>query len=217
MNATTQEHWQSVYQNKSATQTSWHCVHLDESLRYIDALDLARDAQIIDLGAGRSNLLDDLHHRGFTELHALDVSAAALDEIATRLQSIGATPSFTVADVREASFAPETFDLWHDRAVFHFLTDPMDQARYRQMVSNAIKTNGHLLLATFAEEGPERCSGLPVTRYSADALQSFFQPCFELKSHSRDLHHTPFGTTQMFTYVLLQRTDSSKFQNDGDA
>lgn len=199
------EHWESVYTAKPENQTSWFRPHLDESLRLIDGLGLSFATPIIDIGGGRSTLVDDLVARGFTDLTVLDMSQAALDEAAHRLGSVGERVRWQVADITRVELAPAHYGLWHDRAVFHFLTEPADRARYVATAALALQAGGHAIVATFAEDGPERCSGLPVCRYDAARLASEFGPDFERIADTRECHPTPFGNEQPFTYVLLRR------------
>ena len=199
------EHWESVYATKPEDQTSWFRPHLDESLRLIDGLDLPSATPIIDIGGGRSTLVDDLLSREFTDVTVLDLSQAALDETARRLGAIGKEVNCLSADITRIELPHAHYGLWHDRAVFHFLTEPADRARYVANVAHSIKPGGHAIVATFAEDGPERCSGLPVRRYDAAMLASEFEPAFERIADSRERHPTPFGSEQPFTYVLLRR------------
>ena len=206
--STANGHWQQVYAAKAETQTSWFRPHLDESLRLIDALRLPAEAPVIDVGAGRSTLVDDLLGRGFIDVTALDLSHAALAQSQARLGNAARKVRWIEADVLEAQLPPARFDLWHDRAVFHFLTEAADRARYVALCARALRVGGFALIATFAPDGPEKCSGLPVCRYDAAALAAEFAPGFEALADSRELHRTPFDTTQSFTYLLLRRTGS---------
>jgi len=201
-------HWQTVYGSKGEAQTSWFRPHLDESLRLLDGLALRTDAAIIDVGAGRSTLVDDLLARGFRSITALDISTEALAQSRQRLGESAAIVRWLAADVLEAELPRAAYDLWHDRAVFHFLTAAQDQARYAALAARSVRPGGHLLLATFAPTGPEKCSGLPVCRYDATTLASRFAPAFVPVAEARESHRTPFRTVQAFTYLLLRRTDT---------
>jgi SAM-dependent methyltransferase len=203
--STTPNHWQQVYGSKAEAQTSWFRPHLDESLRLIDALRLPADAPVIDVGAGRSTLVDDLLERGFIDVTALDLSDAALAQSQARLGNASRKVRWIAGDILDAQLPPARFDLWHDRAVFHFLTEAADRARYVALCARSLRVGGFALIATFAADGPEKCSGLPVCRYDADALAAEFGPAFERLTDSRESHRTPFDTTQNFTYVLLRR------------
>ena len=204
-----QDHWQAVYQTKSERQTSWFRPHLDESLRLIDGLGLAADAPIIDVGAGRSTLVDDLQARGFSDLTVLDVSAAALASAAERLGASADAVHWIASDVLAAELPANHYQLWHDRAVFHFLTDAADQARYVALAQRSVRAGGFLVLSTFASDGPEKCSGLPICRYDAEALAARFAAGFVVVAASRETHRTPFDTDQRFTYVVLRRLPST--------
>lgn len=199
------EHWQSVYREKSAAQTSWFRAHLDASLRLIDGLRLDLGAALIDVGAGRSTLVDDLLARGFNDLTLLDIAEPALAESRTRLGDDAARVRWVVADVLDAPLPDSHFDVWHDRAVFHFLTEPAQRARYLRQLLRALRPGGHAVVATFAEDGPQRCSALPVCRYDIASLAAQFAPHFERCNGTRDEHRTPWGAVQPFTYVLLRR------------
>ncbi len=198
-------HWDAVYSEKQAGQTSWFRPHLDESLRLIDALDLPRNQPVLDVGGGRSTLVDDLLARGIADVSVLDVSAVAMAEAQQRLGEQAHPVHWIVGDITDVVLPAAHYALWHDRAVFHFLDHADDRARYVAMASRAVLPGGHLVIGTFAADGPERCSDLPVTRYDAASLAGAFEASFNLISHSRDVHHTPSGKEQAFTYVVLQR------------
>jgi SAM-dependent methyltransferase len=199
------EHWQTVYRTKPEQQTSWFSPHLDESLRLIDGLELARDMPVIDVGAGRSTLVDDLLGRGFSDISVLDVSDAALQLAKERVGDAAGSIHWIASDVLDADLPTAHYGLWHDRAVFHFLVDPEDQARYVALAARCVREGGFLVLATFAPDGPEKCSGLPVRRYDADSLAACFGDGFTRVANSHEIHHTPFATEQSFTYLMLRR------------
>ena len=201
-------HWQTVYGSKGEAKTSWFRPHLDQSLRLLDGLALPVGAAIIDVGAGRSTLVDDLLARGFRAITALDISSEALAQSRQRLGEAAERVRWVAADVLEAELPPAAYDLWHDRAVFHFLTAAQDQAGYATRAARSVRPGGHLLLATFAPDGPEKCSGLPVCRYDTTTLASRFSPAFTPVASARESHRTPFATTQSFTYLLLRRNDN---------
>lgn len=200
-----EDHWQAVYQDKSEQQTSWYRPHLDASLRWIDSLDLPHDAPVIDVGGGRSTLVDDLLDRGFADITVLDLSEAALAQSRARLGDQAASVHWLPGDITDVELPEATYGLWHDRAVFHFLVERDAQQRYVDRATRAVREGGYMVLATFAADGPERCSGLPVARYDADALAARFAPQFERVDAGRDVHRTPFDTEQPFTYLLLRR------------
>jgi SAM-dependent methyltransferase len=205
MSSLRQAHWETVHREKGEAQTSWFRPHLDESLRLIDALDLPRDAAVLDVGGGRATLVDDLLARGFNDVSVLDLSTVALAEARQRLGAQAARVHWIAGDISEIALPLAQVALWHDRAVFHFLTEPAGQARYVAAATHAVRPGGFVVIGTFAEDGPERCSGLPVSRYSAATLTACFAPTFEKISDSRDVHRTPSGHEQAFTYVVLRR------------
>ena len=194
------EHWNRVHGKLKPGETSWHQTHLALSLKLIEQLNLPRSAAIVDVGAGSSTLVDDLLARGFSDLTVLDCSSTALDVTRSRLLDQGTQIDWLVADVTATDLPRSRFDLWHDRAVFHFLTKPSDRAAYRRSLERALRPDGHLIVATFAPTAPERCSGLPVVRYDADSLQREFAPAFRLVATHEEAHRTPSGKLQEFIY-----------------
>jgi ubiquinone/menaquinone biosynthesis C-methylase UbiE len=202
------EHWEKVYTTKATDAVSWFQPHADLSLGLIEATGVSHDAAIIDVGGGASTLVDDLLANGYTDLSVLDLSAAALAAAQKRLGSRAAKVQWIEADVTKADLPAKRFDVWHDRAVFHFLTSAEDRAAYVQTVFRAVKPGGHVIVATFAEDGPNQCSGLPVMRYRADELHAEFGEAFSLLSHRKEAHHTPSGTVQQFVYCYCRRIGS---------
>jgi len=202
---TNRDHWQSVYQTKGEQQTSWYRPHLDESLRLIDQLDIDRSLPVVDIGGGRSTLVDDLLARGYTDLTVLDLSPEALDESRARLGERAGLVTWLASDVTQAALPTAHYALWHDRAAFHFLTDASERERYVATAAGCVRPGGFVVVATFALDGPEKCSGLPVCRHDARSLGAAFSESFELIDDSRERHATPFGTEQSFTYVVLRR------------
>ncbi len=194
------QHWETVYQTKAATAVSWYRPHLDISLDLIAEAVPDRDAAIIDIGGGEATLVDDLLARGYRQLSVLDISQAAIDVAKQRLGTQAAQITWLAADVLQASLPEQHFDLWHDRALFHFLTTAEQRAAYVHQLTRTLKLGGHVVIATFSPQGPERCSGLEVVRYDAASLQQALGSRFELIDSLPELHHTPFGTTQSFTY-----------------
>jgi SAM-dependent methyltransferase len=195
-------HWDNVYRTRDESSLSWHEAVPSASLAAIEA-HASIDAAIVDVGAGTSHLVDSLLEHGFTDVTALDVSALALTIVEARLGDTTGRVTLVCSDVLDWS-PPRTFDVWHDRAVFHFLTDADDRARYAQVVSNALPPGGLLIMATFADDAPDHCSGLPVRRYRADELAAQF-PAFDVLAASRVEHTTPAGAIQPFTFVTLAR------------
>lgn len=200
-------HWQQVYTSKATDAVSWYRPHLDRSLAFIDALGLDAGAPILDVGAGASTLVDDLLGRGFRDLTVNDIADAALAHTRARLAARLAEQrlQYRVGDITTLELPQAHYALWHDRAVFHFLADAAQRDAYVAQAARAVRGGGHLLVATFAPDGPERCSGLPVQRYDADTLAAVFAPHFTRIDDAREQHPTPFGTLQSFQYVLLRR------------
>ena len=213
MTAAAREHWQGVYRAKAETETSWFRPRLDESLRLIAAHAPDRTGPLIDVGGGRSTLVDDLLGLRYTDLTVLDVSGDALEQSRARLAASGdagapANLRWIESDILGADLPRAHYALWHDRAVFHFLVDGSEQAAYVALAARSLRPGGVAIIATFAPDGPERCSGLPVQRYDADALASRFGAAFEPLASARELHTTPGGNTQSFTYVALRRVET---------
>lgn len=198
-------HWESVYTHKAADAVSWFQPHADSSLALIRQTGIALDAAIIDVGGGASTLVDDLLAARYSDLTVLDISAAALELARHRLGDVASAVHWLEADITQVEFSKHRFDLWHDRAVFHFLTDAADRACYLKAVGHAVKPGGFVIVGTFAEDGPEQCSGLPVRRYSADSLHDEFGVEFELLGQAKEDHHTPFGTVQKFLYCYCRK------------
>ena len=202
-------HWQQVYDTKAEDQTSWFRPHLDLSLQLVDGLGLAPFAPIIDVGAGRSTLVDDLIARGYRDLSVLDLSQSALEQAHARLGRIGDGVHWIAGDVLAVDLPASHFSLWHDRALFHFLVEEDARRRYVARVHETLRPGGFAIVSTFASDGPERCSGLPVRRYDADGLAEVFGNGFERISDHRELHRTPFDSVQPFTTLLLRRSDAA--------
>ncbi len=202
------DHWEKVYSTKPTNAVSWFQPHADLSFDIIKASGVAPDAAIIDVGGGASVLVDDLLDHGYSNLTVLDLSAAALAAAQKRLGSRASRVQWIEADITKANLPARQFDVWHDRAVFHFLTNPEDRAAYVRVVFNSVKPGGHVIVATFAEDGPAQCSGLPVMRYSADELHAQFGESFALLNHQKETHHTPSGTEQQFVYCYCRRINS---------
>jgi len=197
-------HWERVYNTKQPLELSWFEPKATLSLALIQDAAPNRDANIIDIGAGASTLVDGLLDAGYRSITVLDLSAAALAQSQQRLGDRARAVSWREADVLTADLPAHAFDVWHDRAVFHFLTDPADRARYVAQVRHAVRVGGHVLVATFAEDGPSRCSGLDVARYSADTLHGEFGDDFRIVASRHATHHTPWGARQAFTYCLCR-------------
>ncbi len=202
------EHWEKVYTTKSTDAVSWFQQHAALSLDLIKATGVARDAGIIDVGGGASTLVDDLVREGYSDLSVLDLSAAALEAARQRLGAQAGKVNWIEADITQVELPTKRFDIWHDRAVFHFLTTQKQRDAYVRAVYYSVKPGGHVIIATFAEDGPEQCSGLPVMRYRADELHDEFGEAFKLLKHQKEAHQTPFGTVQQFVYCYCRRIGS---------
>ncbi|HWZ58675.1 MAG TPA: class I SAM-dependent methyltransferase [Gemmatimonadaceae bacterium] len=199
------DHWNGVYATTRPTDVSWYQGTPVLSLELIQGVGLRPTTEIIDIGGGDSTLADGLLDRGAEHLVVLDLSAVALARAQSRLGARAARVTWIEADVTRAVLPAQTFDVWHDRAVFHFLTDPMDREVYVAQARHAITPGGHLIVATFAADGPTRCSGLDVARYSIDALGDVFADGFDPVTASSEVHQTPTGQAQRFTYCCLRR------------
>jgi trans-aconitate methyltransferase len=200
-----QHHWEKVYTTKGESEVSWFQETPALSLELIALVGAMRESAIIDIGGGASRLVDHLVSRGFQDLTVLDLSAAALASARSRIGSKAAQVRWITADV--TLWQPQrSYDVWHDRAAFHFLTEPNDQAAYVARLRRALRVGGHAIIATFAPEGPERCSGLMVSRYDADALAATLGAGFELIDTRRHDHTTPWGSVQKFQFSTFRRS-----------
>ena len=195
-----QTHWEAIYRAKAADAVSWYRPHLEVSLGFIERAARSRSAAIIDVGGGESTLVDDLIRRGFQNITLLDISQTALEVTKRRLGPAAGRVQWIPADVTQVALSPHSFDIWHDRAVFHFLTAAEDRARYVQQVLNAMRPGGHVIVSAFGPEGPSKCSGLDVMRYDPGALHDQFGRSFRLVESTKELHVTPWGATQQFVY-----------------
>lgn len=198
-------HWNCVYSTKAADSVSWYRPRLEVSLDLLEIAGLASGSRLIDVGGGASTLVDDLLDRGIADITVLDVAADGLAVAARRLGERGRTVHWLGADLLEADLPTAAFDLWHDRAVLHFLTDASDATRYASQASRAVREGGHAVIAGFAPDGPERCSGLPVARRSADEIARVMGPQWALIDQRAEQHATPGGNLQSFVYALLRR------------
>jgi 2-polyprenyl-3-methyl-5-hydroxy-6-metoxy-1,4-benzoquinol methylase len=197
-------HWDKVYATKVPESVSWYRAHLERSLALVERAAERRSASIIDIGGGESTLVDDLLLRGYESVTVLDVSRTAIEVTKKRLGSAAEQVRWLAGDIVEIELEPHAYDLWHDRAVFHFLTTPERRLAYVRQVTRAVKPGGHVIVSTFGPEGPTKCSGLEVMRYDAESLHSEFGGCFRLVESSKELHQTPFGTTQQFLYCYCR-------------
>ncbi len=202
------EHWEQVYTTKPADSVSWFQTHAERSLELIHDTGLGKDASIIDVGGGASVLVDDLLNEGYRDLSVLDLSGAALKAARKRLGDKAGQVRWIEADITEVELPKARYDIWHDRAVFHFLTTQKQRDAYVRQVFFAVKPGGHVIISTFAEDGPEQCSGLPVIRYRPEELHDEFGEAFKLLKHSKEAHHTPTGKVQQFVYCYCRRIGS---------
>jgi 2-polyprenyl-3-methyl-5-hydroxy-6-metoxy-1,4-benzoquinol methylase len=199
------DHWEQVYSTKMAEKVGWYKRHLQTSVDWIEELNLAADAPIIDVGAGASTLVDDLLGAGHRSIAVLDISEEALCSVKERLGKKASMVTWLAGDITAVVLPENHYEVWHDRAVFHFLTELDQQQRYRETLLKAIKPGGHLIIGTFSPEAPPTCSGLPVQRYSLEQLQDTLGPEFELVRHHKEKHVTPSGLEQMYLYCCFRR------------
>lgn len=197
-------HWETVYAIRAETQVSWYQDDPKLSLELIDAFAPEQGGRIIDIGGGASVLVDRLLERPFEKVAVLDISETALEKARARLGDRGDRVDWIAADVTTVD-SLGSFDLWHDRAVFHFLTDAGDRSAYVDLARRTIPPGGHLILATFAKDGPTQCSNLDVCRYDAEALDAELGDAFERVREARELHQTPSGASQSFIYAVFRR------------
>ena len=197
-------HWEHIYATKPADGVSWYQPHADQSLALIRSTGTPRSGAIIDVGSGASTLVDDLLADGYTDLTVLDLSAAALEVVKRRRAPRAGLVTWLEGDVTAVELPAQRYDVWHDRAVFHFFTDEKDRRAYIANVLRSVKPLGHVIVATFAEDGPTYRSGLPVVRYSSEQLHTEFGASFTLLHAAREAHHTPFGTVQKFVYCCCR-------------
>jgi 2-polyprenyl-3-methyl-5-hydroxy-6-metoxy-1,4-benzoquinol methylase len=197
-------HWEKVYKTKAPDAVSWYRPHLETSLALIERTGAGTSSAIIDVGAGESTLADDLLSRGYENITVLDISETAIDVCKNRMGTAAGRIHWLVADVTRTELDTHVYDVWHDRAVFHFLTEPEQRAAYVRNVARSVKRDGHIVVSTFGPDGPMKCSGLDVVRYNADSLHDQFGARFRLVESSKELHRTPFGTTQQFLYCYCK-------------
>lgn len=199
-----QAHWQDVYRRKGDNEVSWTQPDPQPSLGLIETFAGNHHAAIVDIGGGASRLVDALLARGYDALTVLDLSEAALSAAQLRIGAAAANVQWIAADVT-AWTPPHTFDIWHDRAAFHFLVDAADREAYLDRLRRGVKPGGHAIIATFALDGPEKCSGLAVQRYSPQSLAETLGGAFELVEHHPHRHVTPWGALQSFQFSALRR------------
>lgn len=198
------EHWEKVYGTYAQDAVSWYAPHLETSLNLINQAAADKDAAIIDIGGGEATLVDDLLFDGYLDISILDISQHAIDVARDRIGEKANKVHWYCADITQATLPQNYFDIWHDRAVFHFLTEDTQRVRYVEQVMRSVKHGGHVIMATFGPEGPEQCSGLDVVRYDAEHLHGQFGKAFKLINSSTETHQTPMGTTQQFLYCFCR-------------
>jgi SAM-dependent methyltransferase len=199
-------HWEHIYATKAPMQISWYQEHPHCSLHFIQRTSIQPTDPIIDVGGGTSTLVDDLFAAGFLAVTVLDISATALLLARQRLGASADNVTWIEADITQATLPQHTYAVWHDRAVFHFLTQPADRQRYIDSLRQAIRPGGHVIMATFAPEGPQQCSGLNVLRYSPESLHRALGDGFDLVDSVSETHHTPWGAEQKFMYCYCRRS-----------
>jgi 2-polyprenyl-3-methyl-5-hydroxy-6-metoxy-1,4-benzoquinol methylase len=197
-------HWDKIYTTKEPEAVSWYRPHLETSLALVERAAHSRSASIIDIGAGESTLVDDLLARGYENITALDLSQAALEVTKKRLGLLAEQVNWIVADITQVHLESFAYDVWHDRAVFHFLTSIEQRVAYVRNVVKAVNPGGHVIVSTFGPEGPTKCSGLEVMRYDTESLHNEFGTRFRLVDSLKELHRTPFGMTQQFLYCYCK-------------
>jgi DNA-binding transcriptional ArsR family regulator len=200
----TRQHWEKVYSTKAVDEVGWYKPSFDVSLRIIDEVSPSRKSRIVDVGGGASFFVDGLLASGYKHISILDIAGAALEQTKRRLGSNASRVKWIVSDICHATGLGR-FEVWHDRAVFHFLTEADDRKKYVAVAKAAIPVGGHAIIATFSPGGPKQCSGLPTCRYSAASLAAEFGRSFELVKEVPELHVTPQGKRQAFVYALLRR------------
>lgn len=199
------EHWENVFSTKNEKEVSWYQESPKTSLDIVTKLNIPKDAKIIDIGGGDSYLIDEFLNLGYTNLYLLDISSKAIERIKNRLGAKAKNKvTFIVSDILD--FHPDvTFDLWHDRASFHFLTEENQIAKYAALVASAVTKSGNLIIGTFSENGPKKCSGLDITQYDETKLKAVFERDFELLDSFTEDHRTPFGTIQNFIFCSFKK------------
>jgi ubiquinone/menaquinone biosynthesis C-methylase UbiE len=198
------EHWDHIYRANAPGEVSWYQPEARLSIELIGRVAPARSAPIIDVGGGASTLVDGLLEAGHDAVTVLDFSPAALAAARRRLGARAARVRWVVADVLDVPLSAAAYTVWHDRAVFHFLTEPADRARYVAETRRAVRPGGHVIVASFAPEGPARCSGLEVARYTPEEMHAEFGAGFRLLDSVREDHRTPGGALQAFVYCLCR-------------
>ncbi len=204
MNKNLEEHWQEVYHKKNENEVSWFQKSPKLSLDFICSLNLNLDSHIIDIGAGESRLVDNLLNLGYTNVSVLDISLKSIEKTKKRLGSKSKLVNWIVSDIND--FKPKhKYDLWHDRAAFHFLKDSLEIKNYIKLLKNSLNIDADLIMATFSENGPLKCSGLEVSRYSKNSISNLLKNDFKLIKSEISIHKTPFNTTQEFLFTKFKK------------
>ena len=196
--------WNNVYKSKKIDAVSWYSSHLEISLELIKKYCPKKDQALVDIGAGRSTLVDDLVSLNYSNLTLLDISEEAIKQTLQRLGKLGSTISVKIGDISTITTQENQFDLWHDRAVFHFLTEAKQRKKYKDNLKRSLKNNGIVVLATFGPNGPDKCSGLDTVKYSEQNLVDELGNDFQLLGSEISLHQTPFETSQQFIYCWFR-------------
>ncbi|HTT00589.1 MAG TPA: class I SAM-dependent methyltransferase [Steroidobacteraceae bacterium] len=202
---TSKTHWEAVYETKAPDAVSWYAPHLTKSLQYISSAVTGNDAAIIDVGGGESTLVDDLMKAGYRDVTVLDLSAKAISVAKERLGEAAGSVKWMCGDILDTELSSDLYDVWHDRAVFHFLITDQLRTRYIAQMLKFLRPGGYAIVGTFGPEGPPKCSGLEVARYSASELHGTLGKSFELIDSTTEVHRTPWGATQQFVYCLCRR------------
>jgi SAM-dependent methyltransferase len=210
-----EQHWDRIYRTKAASEVSWYQPEARLSLALIRRVAPELDAPIVDVGGGASTLVDGLLRGGYRDVTVMDLAPAALTRAQERLDERASQARWIVADALEAPLPPASCAVWHDRAVFHFLTGARDRARYVAQVRRVVRPGGHVIVAGFGPEGPSRCSGLEVVRYDPHGLHAEFGSAFRLLDSTREDHRTPAGTVQPFVYCLCRVESGTHVQRRG--
>jgi 2-polyprenyl-3-methyl-5-hydroxy-6-metoxy-1,4-benzoquinol methylase len=201
----TMRHWDKVYETKAENEVSWFQPYPKASIMFVELFDLPLDANIIDVGGGDSYFAEALLDKGYQNIYVLDISAKAIEKAKQRLKERASKINWIVSDIIEFK-PPVQFDLWHDRATFHFLTSEDKISKYVSVAENTIKKNGYLVVGTFSENGPEKCSGLQIKQYSEESMVIRLKDVFNKIKCVREDHVTPFNTVQNFLFCSFQKT-----------
>lgn len=199
----TKEHWETVYQTKDHTKVGWYQPSSDSSLELIEKIGLSKEASVIDIGAGASTFVDGLIERGYKNITLLDLSNEALTIIKERLGDKAAIPNYFVADITTVSL-PQRYDLWHDRAAFHFLLDEREQQSYIRTMRDSLTPQGYAIIGTFAVDGPESCSALSVKQYNRSEMEAVLDGQMAIIEAVESIHITPGGSEQKFSFFILK-------------